>query len=77
MGLCLSRQTVIEFLEAHGFAYERSRGTSHRIYRSGGISIPIPIHGKKDFGEELIRRILKESGLTKQELLHWLGRTSQ
>jgi mRNA interferase HicA len=76
MGLCLSRQTVIEFLESRGFKYVRSRGTSHRIYGKGGITVPVPVHGKKDIGEELIQRILRESGLTKQELLNWLGRTS-
>jgi mRNA interferase HicA len=76
MGLCLSKQTVIEFLESRGFKYIRSRGTSHRIYGKDGITVPVPAHGKKDLGEELIRRILKESGLTKQDLVSWLGRTS-
>jgi hypothetical protein len=32
------------------------------------------MHGSKALGEELIRQILKESKLTKRQLLDWLGR---
>jgi predicted RNA binding protein YcfA (HicA-like mRNA interferase family) len=74
MGLCLPPKTMIKFLEVNGYQYIRSRGTSHHIYGNGKVSVPVPIHGSKDFGEILIRQILSESGLTKKQLLNWLGR---
>ena len=74
MGLCLPRRKIVEFLKANGFAFVRSRGTSHHIYSNGRYTVPIPVHGKNDLGETLIARILVESGLPKRELEKWLGR---
>ena len=74
MGLCLPASKLIKFLEYNGYRFIRSRGTSHNIYGNGYISVPIPIHGKKDIGEDLIRQILRETGISKNELLKWLGR---
>jgi predicted RNA binding protein YcfA (HicA-like mRNA interferase family) len=74
MGLCLPARAVVDFLTEHGFEYVRQRGTSHSIYSNGISSVPIPMHSSKDLGEDFIRRILRESGLTKRQLLNWLGR---
>ena len=74
MGLCISANKLIEFLEFKGYRFIRSKGTSHNIYGNGNISVPIPIHGKKDIGEDLIRQILRETAINKNELLEWLGR---
>ena len=74
MGLCISASRLIKFLEFKGYKFIRSRGTSHNIYGNGYISVPVPIHGKKDIGEDLIRQILRETSINKNELLKWLGR---
>jgi len=74
MGLCISAVKLIKFLEFMGYRFIRSRGTSHSIYGNGYISVPVPIHGKKDIGEDLIRQILRETSISKNELLKWLGR---
>ena len=74
MGLCISSSKLIKFLEFKGFSFIRARGTSHNMYGNGYISVPIPVHGKKDIGEDLIRQILRETGISKDELLEWLGR---
>lgn len=74
MGLCLSAKIFIDFLEFKEYRFIRAKGGSHHIYGNGKISVPIPIHGNKDLGEVLIRQILRETGISKNELLEWLGR---
>lgn len=74
MGLCLKTKELIKFLEFNGYVFIRSKGGSHHIYYKDGISIPIPIHGNKDIGENLIRQILREANISKKTLLEWLGR---
>jgi predicted RNA binding protein YcfA (HicA-like mRNA interferase family) len=52
----------------------RAKGGSHHIYSNGAHSVPIPIHGSKDFGEDFIRMILRETGIHKSDLLNYLNR---
>lgn len=74
MGLCLPVNTLIKFLQHKGYRFIRNKGSSHHIYGNGTTNIPIPIHGNKDIGEILIRQILRETNISKSELLEWLGR---
>ena len=74
MGLTMKPRELIIFLEANGFKFIRAKGGSHHIYGNGSISIPIPIHGSKEFGEEFIRMVLREAGINKKNLLEYLGR---
>jgi mRNA interferase HicA len=74
LGLAIKPQELIRFLEYNGYKFIRAKGGSHHIYSNGRISVPIPIHGSKDFGEDFIRMILREIGISKKELLHYLNR---
>ena len=74
MGLTMKPRELIKFLENNGYAFVRSKGGSHHIYGNGIHSVPIPIHGSKDFGEDFIRIVLRETGISKRELLKYLGR---
>ncbi|MCL2108097.1 MAG: type II toxin-antitoxin system HicA family toxin [Oscillospiraceae bacterium] len=65
---------MIKFLEEHNYTFIRAKGGSHHIYGNGKHSIPIPIHGNKDFGEQFIRIVLKETGINKAELFKYLKR---
>jgi len=65
---------LIRFLETNGYKFVRAKGGSHHIYSNGIHSVPIPIHGSKDFGEDFIRMILRETGLSKSDLLNYLKR---
>jgi len=65
---------LIKFLEANGYGFIRAKGGSHHIYGNGINSVPVPIHGSKDFGEDFIRMILKETGINKAVLLKYLNR---
>ena len=72
MGLTMKPRELIRFLEANGYSFIRAKGGSHHIYGNDKYSIPIPIHGSKDFSEDFIRMILREANLTKKDLLDYL-----
>ena len=74
MGLAIKPREMIRFLEENGYSFVRAKGGSHHIYSNGTHSVPVPIHGSKDFGEDLIRMMLRETGLSKKELLKHLKR---
>ena len=74
MGLTMKPRELIRFLENNGYKFVRAKGSSHNIYSNGIHSVPIPIHGNKDFGEDFIRLILRETGLSKTDLLNYLER---
>jgi len=74
MGLTMKPRELIKFLESKGYVFARAKGGSHHIYSNDVKSIPIPIHGSKDFGENFIRMVLREAGISKKELFDYLGR---
>ena len=47
---------------ANGFSLDRVRG-SHHIMVGGAITVPVPVHGKKELGKGLELRVLKDAGL--------------
>lgn len=64
----LSAHDLIRLLQRHGFAFERQSG-SHAVYRHhDGRRTTVPIHGKRDIGRGLVRRILKDAGLTAEDI---------
>ena len=67
-------QELIKFLEANGYKFIRAKGGSHHIYSNNINSVPIPIHGSKDFGEDFIRMVLRETGISKSILMDYLKR---
>ena len=74
MGLTMTPQELIDFLETRGYKFIRSKGSSHHIYSNGSITVPVPIHGSKDFGETFIRMILRETEINKRDLMAYLKR---
>lgn len=64
----LSTRQLIRRLEHHGFTLERQSG-SHAVYRHpDGRWTTVPIHGKRDIGRGLLRRILKDAALTPEDI---------
>ena len=74
LGLTIKPRELIRFLENNGYEFVRAKGGSHHIYSNGIHSVPIPIHGSMDFGEDFIRMILRETGISKRNLLKYLNR---
>ena len=60
---------LIKVLEKKGFTFSRQSG-SHAIYASqNGIKVTVPIHGKKDLGKGLLKQIMKDAGLTADDII--------
>jgi len=73
MGLTMKPRELVRFLEANGYKFIRAKGGSHHIYGNGVFSLPIPIHGSKDFGEDFIKMVLSETGISKKQLMDYLS----
>ena len=64
----LTSQKVIKILERNGFVLDRTKG-SHRIYYHSESKrrVIIPYH-KKDLPKGTLMEILKQAGISKEEL---------
>ncbi len=63
----LSGKEVSKFLEKEGFVAIRQKG-SHRFFQhSDGRKVTVPIHSNKDIGRGLLKAILEEIGMTREE----------
>jgi predicted RNA binding protein YcfA (HicA-like mRNA interferase family) len=63
----LSSKQVCKFLEKEGFVAIRQKG-SHRFYRhSDGRTTLIPMHSGKTISKGLLRRILSEIKMEREE----------
>jgi predicted RNA binding protein YcfA (HicA-like mRNA interferase family) len=64
----VNARQLIKALEKKGFKFSRQSG-SHAIYLDDhGTRVTIPIHGKKDLGKGLLKQIMKDSGLTNEDI---------
>jgi predicted RNA binding protein YcfA (HicA-like mRNA interferase family) len=58
---------LIKILQEKGFSFSRQSG-SHAIYANqNGIKVTVPIHGKKDLGKGLLKQIMNDAGLSKED----------
>lgn len=66
----LKARDVIRALIVLGFEFRRQKG-SHAFYQHSvtGRSTVVPIHGGEDIDRSLLQAILKEAGVTPEELL--------
>ncbi len=74
MGLSISADTFIKFLEENGYHFVRQNGTSHKIYNNGEHSISVSYHKGRNIDDGMVSQMLRECGISKKELLRWLGR---
>jgi predicted RNA binding protein YcfA (HicA-like mRNA interferase family)/predicted RNase H-like HicB family nuclease len=61
---------LCRILEKHGWELRRVRG-SHHVYVQAGNSaiLMVPVHGNRDLKLGTLRRLLKDAGLTADDLL--------
>jgi predicted RNA binding protein YcfA (HicA-like mRNA interferase family) len=68
----LTARQVTAVLEKVGFLLTRQSG-SHMIYKnSAGKRATVPFHGPKTLHPKVLRSILRDAGLTTEELLRLL-----
>ena len=65
----LNPQKLIKILQKAGFRTVRQKGSHIIMMHDRGIRIVVPVHPGKDVKPTLIRAIIKESGLSRQEFL--------
>ena len=63
---------VISVLEKLGFEVARQRGSHLRLRHSDGRVVTIPVHSGQDIGKGLLRKILRDAELSRDEFIDLL-----
>jgi len=64
----LSGSQVIKLALDKGFVVERQKG-SHVILSNGSKIVVVPVHGQKPLKKGLLLKILKDLGLSREQLV--------
>jgi predicted RNA binding protein YcfA (HicA-like mRNA interferase family) len=67
----LTAEKLIRFFQKQGFYQDRQSGSHLTLKHSDGRVITIPVHTGKDIGKGLLKRILKDAGITVEEFNVW------
>lgn len=65
----LKADEVIRSLQRHGFVVVRQKGSHARLRHNDGRVTSIPNHPGQDIGKGLLKKILRDTDLTMDELL--------
>lgn len=65
----VSGKVLCKVVEQHGWKLKRITG-SHHIYAKQNVSVilSIPVHGNRDLPTGTLRSLLKDAGLTEEDL---------
>ena len=65
----ISGKVLCKIVERYGWELKRITG-SHRIYAKKGVSVilPIPVHSNRDLPLGTLRSIMKDAGLSEEDL---------
>ena len=65
----LSGQEIIKVLNRIGFQEVRQRGSHVYMKHSDGRTTVVPVHSGRDIGRGLLKRILNEIEMTREQFL--------
>ena len=65
----LKPMEVVAILNSLGFEEVRQRGSHKQFRHPDGRQTTVPVHGGRDISPILLRRIIKDIGLTPEEFL--------
>lgn len=65
----LTGDAVINALEKVGFQVLRQKGSHVRMQHEDGRVVTIPVHVGKNIGKGLLRKILRDAELTREEFI--------
>ncbi|MFN6529613.1 type II toxin-antitoxin system HicA family toxin [Nostoc sp. ChiSLP03a] len=68
----LTGKTVIHTLEKIGFQAVRQKGSHVQMQHEDGRLVTIPVHAGKTIGKGLLRKILRDIELTREEFIELL-----
>jgi len=63
---------VVKALQRSGFTMVRVTGSHHHLYKEGRQLVTIPVHPGETLSPVLLKSILKQAGLTMDELIELL-----
>ncbi len=69
----LTAREVIRALERAGFQIQRQTGSHARLKHHDGRVVTVPIHSGQDIGRGLLRKILRDADLSREELIAYLA----
>ena len=70
----VSAERVIKALQKAGFEVVRRRGSHVFLRHADGRATVIPVHKGEDLGRGLLRKIIHDVELTREEFLELLGK---
>ncbi len=65
----LKAEDIIKYLDKNGFSIVRQKGSHVRIRHNDGRVTSVPCHSGQDIGKGLLKKILRDTELTMEELL--------
>jgi predicted RNA binding protein YcfA (HicA-like mRNA interferase family) len=65
----LTARRVIQALEKAGFQVQRQTGSHVRLKHGDGRVVTVPVHGSRDIGRGLLRKILRDADMTPADFL--------
>ncbi|MGQ0536228.1 MAG: type II toxin-antitoxin system HicA family toxin [Methanobacteriota archaeon] len=65
----LPARKVLRVLQEVGFVIARQRGSHVKLRAPDGHIVVVPLHASKDSKVGLLRKILREAGITPEEFL--------
>jgi len=71
----LPSRKVIKALESLGFKKIRQKGSHVFFKHLDGRATVVPIHKGEDIGRGLLRNIIKDTGLTKEDFLRLIEKS--
>ncbi|TDA69682.1 MAG: type II toxin-antitoxin system HicA family toxin [Clostridia bacterium] len=63
---------VVAALKSAGFVVVNVEGSHHQLYRRGSGLVTVPVHPKETLPPKTLKSILKQAGLTIDQLLDLL-----
>ncbi|MEM2058391.1 MAG: type II toxin-antitoxin system HicA family toxin [Thermoproteota archaeon] len=70
--LPLNPHKLVKILQKRGFKTLRQKGSHIIMMNDKGVRIVVPVHPGKEVKPGLVRAIIKEAGLTREEFLKLL-----
>ncbi len=68
----VASETLIKILEKIGFTRVRQKGSHIFLKHSDGRATVVPVHKGEEIGRGLLRKIIKDAKLTREEFLKLL-----
>jgi predicted RNA binding protein YcfA (HicA-like mRNA interferase family) len=68
----LKPRELITALEKAGFVAVRQKGSHVRLQHQEGRVVSVPVHAGQDIGRGLLRKILRDADLSREEFVNLL-----